>query len=154
MILKNCSTQHRRCKLLDVCDLCVAHGTGLLLSSERWMKSSRSGKKSDNLGMDAPCFLNNRLRPTWCCAGGDCTAPCGTPVWSPAWHEPFSIMLPNSDMAAITHVLLASASTPLKTQLPLHRRVANLEKRIKESQRRSCYKTHSHARLFFGPVAG
>lgn len=50
------------------------------------------------------------------------TAPCGTPVWSAPWHEPLSIMLPNCDTVATTHVLLASASTPLQTQLPLHRR--------------------------------
>lgn len=126
-------------QLLDVCDLCVTDGAALPLSSEHWMKSRHSGKKSDNLGMDAPCFLNNRLHPTW------------SRVWSPAWHDTFSIMLPNCDMAAITqHVLLASASTPLKSQVPLHRRVANLEERIKESQSRSCCKTRSHARLSVG----
>ncbi len=130
-------------RLLDVCDLCVTDGAGLPLSSEHWMKIRHSGKKSDNLGIDAPCFLNNRLHPTW------------SRVWSPAWHDTFSIMLPNCDMAAITqHVLLALTSTPQKSQVPLHRRGANLEKRIKESQSRSCCKTRSHARLFCGPVAG
>lgn len=126
-------------QLLDVCDLFVTDGAALPLSSEHWMKSRHSGKKSDNLGMDAPCFLNNRLHPTW------------SRVWSPAWHDTFSIMLPNCDMAAITqHVLLASASTPLKSQVPLHRRVANLQERIKESQSRSCCKTRSHASLSMG----
>lgn len=154
MILKTYSAQNHRCTLLDVADLCVADGTALPLSSERWMKSSPNRKKSDNLGRDTPCFLNDRLHPTWCSEGGGCTAPCGTPVWSPTWHEPFSIMLPNCDIAARTHVLLASGSTPLKTKLPLHRRVANLEKCLKDLQSRSFYKTRSHAKLLFEQVYG
>lgn len=35
--------------LLDVCDLCVADGAGLPLSSEHWTRIRHSGKKSDNL---------------------------------------------------------------------------------------------------------
>lgn len=58
-------------RLLGVCDLCFADGAGLPLSTEHWMKSRHSGKKSDNLGIDAPCFLNNRLHPTWSRAGGE-----------------------------------------------------------------------------------
>lgn len=73
VVLKNCLTLHRRCTLLlDVCDLCVADGAGLPLSSEHWVKICHSWKKSDNLGIDTPCFLNNRLHHTWSCAGGDC----------------------------------------------------------------------------------
>lgn len=124
------------------------------------MKSRHSGKKSDNLGIDSPCFLNNRLHPTWSCAGGDCLSfltgicsPLSCLILGMALH--FSIMLPNCVMATITqHVLLALTGTPLKSHVPLHRRVANLEERLKESQSRSCCKTRSHARLFCGPVAG
>lgn len=154
VILKTYSAQNHRRTLLDVADLWVADGTALPLSSERWMKSSHYGEESDNLGTDTPCFLNNRLHPTWCCEGGGYTAPCGMPVWSPAWHEPFSIMLPNCDVAARTHVLLVSGSTPLKTKLPLHRRVANLEKCIKDLQSKSFYKTRSHVKLLFEQASG
>lgn len=106
----------------DVYDLRAAHGGSLLLCSGRRVKNGHGEWKSDNLGTGAAWFLNNSLHPTWWCAEEECTAPCGTPVWSAPWHEPLSIMLPNCDTVATTHVLLASASTPLQTQLPLHRR--------------------------------
>lgn len=58
-------------------------------------------------------------------------------------------MLPNSDMAAITqHVLLASTSTSQQPQVPLHRRVANLEKPIHRSQRADHVAKHAAMRGF------
>lgn len=48
-------------RLLNVCDLCVADGVGLLLSSGHWIKIRHSGKKSDNLGIDTPRFSKRQI---------------------------------------------------------------------------------------------
>lgn len=106
------------------------------------MKIRHSGKKSDNLGTDTPRSLNNRLHPTWSFTGGDClgflTGICSLfsrLILGTARH--FFLLCYQTAIWQLWRYMSSwhGRLTPLKSQVPLHRRVANSETRIHRSHR-------------------
>lgn len=129
------------------------------------MKISHSAKKSDNLGIDGPYFLNNRLHPTWLCAGGDClgflTGICSLfscLILCVAWHFFFYY---------VTKLLCGSYNTTCPSGINVNSPLLpwNLKNHFtdvwliwssgsRSHRSRLCCKTWSHARPFWRPVAG
>lgn len=72
---------------LDVSDPCRWRRVASLWSALKLWRALTAAE-SNHLGTNAACLPSNRLCPTWWCAEGGGSAPCETPVWSPAWREP------------------------------------------------------------------